>query len=247
MLIYKSLNRILQEVKPIFSIDKHINTWNTIFNMGLFDEQPTVPQATAETPITQPAVEQTAVGVITKDQAVAKIEEAKSAMSSFMDRMEASTTDQGDYFLKVGEKGPSGDDRVLALRSPGEAEDQPGRVQKFHIAVTQDGFKRILDSTGSHSVGVDEKIASVAHGQAEFTTNPIGDRLGYKKGDDKEALRLDKIYGDSKFIENLTSSAIENSIKSAESPHKARFDDANSRIDVASALSAKLGVLPPRE
>ncbi|GEM_PF-5350611 len=182
-----------------------------------------------------------------KEQAEYRMREAERAYSTLMDDMERSQEDQGKYFVKLGGKEEEGtDNRLLILKEEGETEDGGTRG---HVVITKDGVRSIQDERHVSSPDFAREVVWIATEQEGITgTNLLRDpktglmTIEYDGGKNKKSFYLRKY--PPQHTEAIASSAVDKSLAKAESPHKAKLEEAERKIKIASSLSAKINELP---
>ncbi|MBI3283179.1 hypothetical protein HYZ70_03850 [Candidatus Curtissbacteria bacterium] len=211
-----------------------------------------------EPPPGPPSPEARAPEVVTRQQAEAKAKEAKVVYSRLMDQMEQARATQGDFFLGFGNKTPQSDDRALLLISPGNG--GPGRERdKGYVVITGDGpmIMTVVHFGGQRlAEEFEEFIEDLSSGRFTNVTGEYireteglgGDSL-LKISYDKAGQRLEKQMRIAayRYPDPYIASALESSVRDAESPHKRTLSDAQRNIDLANSLSARVSQLPPKE
>lgn len=186
---------------------------------------------------------------ITSEHANAKMEESKAAWRGVMDKMAESKQVQGDYFATFGES----DKKVIIPRSGWFLNDQSSEnfdpASARRIAITEDGIFLIR----KNRIG-DVDNGGEFHDFSNFDLDKS--TVLYTTDNNLQAplLEVTDSYGspyrlglepteDMDFVDKTIKKSIENT----ESPHKARFEASQKKINLAQDLGNRIAQLPPRE
>lgn len=188
---------------------------------------------------------------ITAQDAEQAKRESEAAFSQLMDDMENSVPEQGEYFVKLGQKEMK-DSRVLILNNL-EPNRDDFTIEK-RLLVTREGVLelKLLEDSNTIGIRLSEIVKGLMSGKAPDQAAGLyddGDAIRFALEGDRGldmkigAVGLTRFRGTTEDFQE----SIKKSIQMTEAPHIKVVEDTRVQTELAQSASSMIKALPPRE